>query len=401
MFVRRGIKSVIANSTELNKTYKTNRTYKKCLAVLLVVFVLLGFGISAQAGKVSDIKKRIRNGVSVFLPQSRQNQLQSVKTGIFFSPMETVILGGPEQNSIIQNTKVEFTLDGWQVLPFEKTNRFDVWLIGYDTGWRAVSSKVIYNLPAGKKTYTLLARAKNAQGEYDNTAVVRSFLVDVSDYFGKVKISSVNYRGTSNRPNYEKISIINRSSDLGVNITGWTLKTKRFSNSFQVPYASRIFDPRDLNATDNIVLTKGGIVDFYVGKRSPLSVNFQENACDGYMSGAFENYDALSGGSRCNLPSPSDFNSYSISCRSYLRGISSCTEPRLEYYSFINEQSCREFITKNYNYQACVERSKNQASFYLGKWKVYLGRNEEILDDLDDALYLYDSNGLLVDVYGY
>ena len=73
----------------------------------------------------------------------------------------------------------------------------------------------------------------------------------------------------------------------------------------------------------------------------------------------------------------------------------------MEYYSFINEPSCREFITKNYNYQACVSRSKNQASFYLAKWKVYLGRTEEIFDDLDDAVYLYDGQGLLVDTYKY
>lgn len=373
----------------------------KGVVFLFLCFLLLDFSISAEAGKVGDIKKRIKTKVSVFLPQNRQAQMQSVKTGIFFSPMETVILGGPEQNSIIQNTKVEFTLDGWQVLPFEKTNRFDVWLIGYDNGWRAVSSKVTYNLPAGKKTYTLLARAKNAQGEYDNTAVIRSFLVNVSDNFGKVKISNVNYRGSSNKPNYEKVSIVNRSSDLGVNITGWTLKTKRFSNSFQIPQASRVYNPRDLNATDNIVLNKGGVADFFVGKRSPLSVNFQENACDGYISSAFESYDSLSSTGRCNLPSRSDYNSYSISCRGYLNGISSCKEPRLEYFSFINEPSCREFITKNYNYQACVERSKNQASFYLGKWKIYLGHNEEILDDLDDTLYLYDSMGLLVDTYSY
>ncbi|MEK7565251.1 MAG: hypothetical protein AAB501_03380 [Patescibacteria group bacterium] len=390
-----------ANFIKLNKKGINGRNGMKGVVFLFLCFLLLDFSISAEAGKVGDIKKRIKTKVSVFLPQNRQAQMQSVKTGIFFSPMETVILGGPEQNSIIQNTKVEFTLDGWQVLPFEKTNRFDVWLIGYDTGWRAVSSKVTYNLPAGKKTYTLLARAKNAQGEYDNTAVIRSFLVNVSDNFGKVKISNINYRGSSNRSNYEKLSIVNRSSDLGVNITGWTLKTSRFSNLFQIPQASRIYNPRDLNATDDIILNKGNFADIYVGKRSPLSVNFQENSCDSYLTGAFEGYDSLSGGGRCNLPSPSDYNSYSISCRRYLNGISSCKEPKLEYYSFINEQSCRDFIIKNYNYQACVDRSKNQASFYLGRWKIYLGRNEEILDDLDDTLYLYDSRGLLVDTYGY
>ncbi len=392
VFVRRGIKSVIANFIKLNKI----------LAPLAVVFLLFVFSFSyVEAGKVADIKKRVRGKVSVFLPASRQAQLQSVKTGIFFSPMETVILGGPEQNGTIQSTKVEFVLDGWQVLPFQKTSNFDVWLIGYDTGWRAVSSKVTYNLPSGKKTYTLLARAKNSQGEYDNTAITRTFLVNVSDHFGKIKLSNVNYRGTSGKPNYEKISIVNRSSDLGVNISGWTLKTKRFSNSFEIGKASRIYNPRDLNATDNIVLNKGGTADVYVGKRSPISVNFQENSCDGYIEGSFESYDTLSGGGRCNLPSSSDYNGYGIECRRYLNGINSCREPRLEYFSFINEPSCREFITKNYNYQSCVERSKNQADFYLGKWKIYLGRNGEILDDLDDTLYLYDSNGLLVDSYSY
>lgn len=361
---------------------------------------MLGFGVSAQAGKVGDIRKRIRTKVSVFLPPS-QAQLQSAKTSIFFSPMETAIAGGPEQNSTIQYTKVDFLLDGWQVLPFKKTTRFDVWLIGYDTGWRSVSHKVSYNLPPGPKTYTLLARAKNEKGEFDNTAAARSFNVDVSEYFGRVKIIGVNYRGSSNRPNYEKITISNRAVDTGVNITGWTLKTRRFKHFVEIPKASAVFNPRNLDAGDNIYLAKGGTVDFYVGKRSPLGINFQENSCDGYLAGSFESYDALSSTGRCLLPNPASYSDFSISCRNFVRSISSCREPKLEYYSFINEPSCRDFIVKNYTYQACVERARRQASFYLGRWKVYLGRNAEILDDLDDTVYLYDNKGLLVDVYGY
>ncbi|MEK7609139.1 MAG: hypothetical protein AAB476_01520, partial [Patescibacteria group bacterium] len=74
---------------------------------------------------------------------------------------------------------------------FEKVKRFDVWLIGYDGGWKETGGKVAYNLPAGRKTYTLLARAKNSAGEFDNTAAVRTFMVNTSEYFGKIKIASV------------------------------------------------------------------------------------------------------------------------------------------------------------------------------------------------------------------
>ncbi|MEK9185492.1 MAG: hypothetical protein AAB863_01830, partial [Patescibacteria group bacterium] len=66
-----------------------------------------------------------------------------------------------------------------------------------------------------------------------------------------------------------------------------------------------------------------------------------------------------------------------------------------------NESECRDFIIKNYNYQACVARSKDRMEFYSGKWKVYLGRSEDIMDDLNDTIFLYDSRGLLVDKYKY
>ncbi len=365
--------------------------------------MVFGAGGSAEAGKVKDIIKRSKIKSSVFLPTSRQAQTQTqvIKNSIFFSPLETAITGGPEHNSAIQNTKAEFILDGWQILPFEKIKRFDVWLIGYDGGWKEVGSKVSYNLPPGQKTYTLLARAKNSQGEFDNTAAARTFMINVSPYFEKIKIANMVHRGSTAKPHYEKLTLRNQSSDLGVNITGWQVKIARSSFSFEIPAATRVYNPRELSVYDPIVLTRNSSVDVYVGKKSPLGVNFQENSCDGYLASSFEGYDSLSASGRCVLPDPSSYNSFSVACRTFVRGIGGCSTPHLTAFQFGGEPACRDFILKNYNYQACVERSKNQASFYLGRWKVYLGRTEEVFDDLSDTVYLYDDKGLLVDMYRY
>ena len=374
---------------------------------MFCVVLLLGASGPAEAGKVKDIVKRSKIKSSVFLPSSRQVQTQVIRNSVFFSPLETAITDGPEHNSAIQTTKVDFTFDGWQVLPFEKIKRFDVWLIGYDNGWKETGSKISYNLPPGKKTYTLLARAKNKAGEFDNTAAARTFMVDVSEHWGKIKIISVVHRGTTAKPHYEKLTLRNQASDLGLNITGWKIKTKRFSFSFEIPLAARVYNPREPLASDPIVLTKSASVDIYVGKRSPLSVNFQENDCLGYLRRQFEGYDAVSGGS-CPRPDPSSYNHLGLYCREFVPRIGNCETPQLSptqfggsQYNEKGEPACRDFILRSFNYQACVDRAKNRASFYLAKWKVYLGRTEEIFDDLDDAVYLYDGQGLLVDTYKY
>ena len=381
------------------KFIKFVKENKLALAVILAVvgFTLFNY---ADAGKISDIKKRVR---SVFTPKpfSLSPTATETRNRIFYSPTETIITAGPENNGLIQDTHVEFVLDCWQIVPFEKTTRFDVWLMGFDGGWKEVSNRVVYDLPPGQKTYTLLARAKNSQNEYDNSAAVRTFSTNVSPYFKKLSISNVNYRGDYNKPQNEKIAIYNNSSGKQVNISGWKIVTKRFNFSFEIPRAASVFNPRDLSANDPIVLRQGNSVDIYVGKRSPLGVNFEENSCTSFFSGAFEGYDALSGYGSCPAPDPSSYNQYGVDCRSFIRGLSSCREPQLAYYQFINEPSCREFIIKNFNYQSCVERARNKADFYSGRWKVYLARNEEILDDLNDTIYLYDGQGLLVDKYSY
>lgn len=362
---------------------------------------VLGVAGPAEAGKVGDIIKRSKLRSSVFISPSRQSGIRMARNSIFFSPLETAITGGPDSNGSVEDVKVEFALDGWQIVPFEKIKRFDVWLIGYDGGWKETGNKAVYNLPAGRKTYTLLARAKNSAGEFDNTAAVRTFMVNTSEYFGKIKIANVVRRGSSAKPHYEKLTLRNQSSDLGVNVTGWTIKAERSNFSFNIPVATRVYNPRELSVSDPIVLTKGATVDVYVGKKSPLGVNFQENSCDGYLESSFESYDGLSASGRCVLPDTSSYNSFSVACRTFIRSITSCRTPGLTAFQFGGEPSCRDFIVRNYNYQACVERARNRADFYQGKWKVYLGRAEEIFDDLNDKVYLYDNKGLLVDKYIY
>jgi hypothetical protein len=376
--------------------------FSKLLSVAIVIAVVFCFFGIAQAGKISDIKKRIRiSSGSVFLPRDRSIDVSLMRERIFSSPMETAIVSGPAQNGITEDTRVEFKLDGWQILPFEKTTRFEVWLIGFDTAWKESSSQVTYNLPPGKKAYSFLARAKNKNNEVDLSAAVRNFTLQVSPYYGKLKISNVSYGGYNNKSQYEKLSISNQNADGQVDITGWRIVANRSNLAFVIPTGANILDPRSISAYDRISLRKGGSAEIYVGKRSPVGVNFQENSCTGYMSNLFEGYDSLSGSGSCPLPDRSEFERYSIECRTYLRGISSCRIPQLEYYRFANDPDCRDFVIKNYNYQACVSRARGKAEFYSGKWKIYLNRGDGIMDDLNDTILLYDSQGLLVDRYKY
>ena len=352
-----------------------------------------------MAGKVSDIKKRVRG--SIFLPNQPApgSAGARVRSGIFPNVLETVLVSGPANNSVVKDTRVDFVLDGWQVLPFKKTSRFEVWLSGVDAGWRETYDHATYNLPPGPKDYIFLARAKNDLGEVDATPLVINFSVAISPYFGQFDISNVNKQGTSDKPQYEKITLYSRN-DSPVNITGWRVAVKRSGFSFVIPTAARIYDPRDFLGNDQIVLNKSGYLDIFVGKRSPVGVNFQENSCQGYLSDGFESYDYLSGYS-CTLPDPSSYSNFSLSCRNYLRGIGSCRNVDLLYYQFTTDPECRDFVVRNYNYQACVARSKNRAEFYAGRWRIYLGRTDEILDDLNDTIYLYDSRGLLAASYSY
>lgn len=397
---------------KLNKTYspgvvlakrgKSSRTYgHRILIGVLVLVLLLSGGREVQAGKVKDIIKRgaFSRG-SVFLPKDRTADARMIRDSIFSSPLETVFIVGPEQNSIIQDTKVDFKLDGWQILPFEKVNRFEVWMIGVDPGWRETSAQFSYNLPPGRKTYTILARAKNSKGEVDYSAAVRTFSTQTSPVFGKIRIGNVSYRGSGNKPQYEKFSITNNSPDQ-IEVTGFRLVVNRSDFSFVVPTGANVLDPRSITAYDRISLARGGSVVFYVGKRSPVGVNFQENTCGGYLSSLFESYDSLAGYGNCSLPDRSEYDRFSVACRTYLRSISSCRIPQLAYYQFADEPECRDFVIKNYNYQACVARARNTAGFYSGSWKVYLGRGEAVMDDLNDTIFLYDREGLLVDRYKY
>lgn len=408
MSARRGIKSANVKSTKLDNGAKRKAQSAKpilffVLVVIVVVFWVVVDATATYAGKVKDIKKRARAGASVFVPTSvqRQREVKMIRNSVFFSPLETAIADGPSHNSVVQNTRAEFTLDGWQIVPFEKVNRFDVWLIGFDGGWKEVSGRVVYDLPAGPKTYTLLARAKNNKGEFDNTAAVRTFSVNVSPYFGRIKVTNVSVRGASDRPHYEKLSLYNQSSDRPVDVTGWRVAIRRSNFSFVVPAAANVLDTRSSVENDRVVLARGHTLDVYFGKRSPVGVNFQENACSAFFRDSFESYDALSSFGSCPPPDPSSYSGFSAACRSFVRGLNACGAPQLGLYQFANEPSCRDFIIRNFNYAACVSRARSRANFYSGRWRVYLGRSEGVMDDLDDTISLYDNAGLLVDRYEY
>lgn len=401
------VKKVQIETLEQKKkrAQKNSKLIQGTIFICLSIFLLAGFFNIVHAGKIKDILKRSR---SIFIPpQSREQMIEPARSSIFLSLLETTIISGPAQGSFIQDTRIEFFLDGWQIVPFKKVNRFDVWLVGVDSGWRESNNRIEYTLPPGRKAYTFMARAKDDEGKYDRTAAVRSFNTFTSPYFKKVDITGVNYQGSFEKPNYESLTLYARDVASPVNVTGWKVLIKRKNFSFFIPAAARLLDPKNLLDNDPILLNRGNSLNIFLGKTSPVAVNFQENVCTGYMSKSFESYDGLSVFG-CPMPSASDYSHLSLSCRRILGGIGSCQIPELGNFQFGGttyltggDFDCRNFIIRNYNYSSCVERNRDRENFFSGHWRVYLGRTEEVLDDMDDTIYLYDQDGLLVNSYSY
>jgi hypothetical protein len=64
-----------------------------------------------------------------------------------------------------------------------------------------------------------------------------------------------------------------------------------------------------------------------------------------------------------------------------------------------SDYACLDFIEHNFNYRSCFDQHENDANFLSNQWWVWTGSNP--LDQYHDNVYLYDKQGLLVDMYSY
>ena len=153
-----------------------------------------------------------------------------------------------------------------------------------------------------------------------------------------------------------------------------------------------------VNSTSPVVLKPGEKAIILTG-RSPVGASFKENICTGYLG----QYQTFIPDLNRSCPSPAD----EISARYSGADKEACTTtaeniPRCAVVtSSTAGGTCGTFLKDNLNYNSCVTSHRNDSTFTLKTWRLYLDRNTELWGKARETITLYDQNGKVVDTFSY
>jgi len=314
--------------------------------------------------------------------------------------VNTYIISGPKEGEALDETnQVVFRFTAW-VYPKETEGQimFETKIIGFDDDWKETSSQDrVVELPAGPKEYTFFVRAKIGK-IVDPTPAKRTFKINTSPYFGKVKISGASYQSST----YPSLITLHTNLKEGekINITGWEIKGN--GGSTIIPQGIEKYNPvYNSPASDDIIL-KSGTAVYLSGGSNPLgkNQNFQVNKCFGYLAN-LRNF-PISISQSCPRPYREEFSYLSQCCQEYVSQMGSCRTP--SYWDWVSrgllqDYQCLNYVTYNFNYAGCFRNYSQDKNFLGNSWHIYIERN--ILSSKRDTLYLRDQNGLVVDKYPY
>lgn len=307
---------------------------------------------------------------------------------------ETWLVGDPPE--FFTGQRITFDFSGRVPDQSQSSIKFETFLEGYDRDWRQTSrAQRTVTLEQEDTPYVFFVRAKDGDDNIDPTPARYSFYISTSPYFGKIRISSGK---TKQSEPVKEYVVLNNQSRETIDITGWSLESIYEKSKYFIPQAKEIPNYQYFGRTQNIKLPRSGQVLIFSG-RSPNLQSFRLNKCTGYLNNHFDFLPALP--RQC--PTSFKDNLYSpeitSACRKLIKQLSPCDEPvKSEIYHL---GSCRDFILENINYQACVEKHKDEVDFLDKKWYVYLNQEKELWDNYSDQIILRDKNGLVVDVYKY
>ncbi len=309
---------------------------------------------------------------------------------------DTIILEGPENGTILESAEVTFKYSGTNPLGLKSDLDFETYLNGYDTRWRNQSSDTeTYRLSEENKKYTFYVRAKNEEGYVDFSPVSRSFQIGVSPYYQKVEIRNV----YADEDDFEDDYLILRNKeDQLINITDWTIKTKR--DTITIPRAVRgLRHPFLSNYNSNIELGYGGEL-IISSNLSSQGVDFQINKCTGYLDQSSQFYPSLD--EDCPYLNESEYSHLKSTCRDFINDLDRCELPDYsDDFAVSSDSECTSFLTEKFNYNQCYLDYYQEVDFFENEWRVSLSKSIDIFDNVSDTIILYDENGLKVDEYFY
>ncbi len=175
-------------------------------------------------------------------------------------------------------------------------------------------------------------------------------------------------------------------------ISSWSLEGVKgleikLGQGAYLPYAAQV------NPQENIFLKPGEKAYIITGK-SPIGASFRLNKCTGYFE-QFQDF-APRLPEQCPYPDEETLPSgLSDACLDYIERMPRCEiDISIPWYL---DAACQNYINGNVNYNKCVELRRNDADFYKGEWRIYLGRSEELWKNKTETVILYDEIKKIID----
>lgn len=375
------------------------------LAVILGGFFYFGQTPEQEEELPSEQLEETLPETKESVPVKTQTFLGSVKSAT--EPPETkpaisintYITSGPKEGEVINETnKVTFEFKA-KISPEETEGRisFETKVEGFDEDWKKTySQKRKINLPSGPKEYTFLVRAK-IEDVIDKTPAKRTFKINTSPYFDKVRISRVRIETTS-RPSLITLSSYLKKGE-EINITGWKIKGRR--GSFVIPGGIEKYSPYYNPVPSKSIFIERGDIIYLSGSSNPLGRgrNFRSNKCMGYLANYRDFPIPLS--KNCPRPTREEISHLDPCCQEFILRLGRCEIPDYsQKYSVARDSECVDYLDKNFNYAGCFRKYSRDEDFVGRNWHIYMNRNIVISNDCD-TLYLRDQNGLIIDKYSY
>jgi len=222
-----------------------------------------------------------------------------------------------------------------------------------------------------------------------------------SKYKGLVEISR---HSGAKQTNVDKEIIelkVSRNATEKIPITNWRLQSgvsgagDSIDKGSYLPYSAQVNSKVFIfvEAGDKIIISTG---------RSPIGTSFRQNKCTGY----FEQFQDFNPSIRKICPKPIDdlpnvgVGNTAERCIDFVERLPKC-ELYLGEVPLNVGGSCQNYITSKINYNNCVDNHKDDSDFYLGEWRVFLGRNDELWRSQKEIIKLIDHEGKVVDAITY